>query len=114
MDELLQGLAARYDFIVIDTPPVLATNDVMSLAPRADGVFVVVRAFYTSSRMLREALERLHRCNVNILGLVYNRAAQSTDYYCRYSRDYHSRSGSHERARLLPGGIPDAGEKSAG
>jgi Mrp family chromosome partitioning ATPase len=86
---LLQKLAAQYSYIIIDSPPVLAANDVMNLASSADGVFMVVRASYTSSHMVREALDRLSRCNVKILGVVYNRAAPSTDYYCQYSADYH-------------------------
>lgn len=94
MKGLLHELAAQYNYIVIDSPPVLATNDVMGLASVADGAFMVVRASYTSSRMVREAMDRLHRCNVKILGIVYNRAAPSTDYYHRYSRDYHSTQGA--------------------
>jgi Mrp family chromosome partitioning ATPase len=49
-----------------------------------------VRASYTHSRMVREALDRLHKRHVKVLGLVYNRAASSGDYYYRYSHDYHS------------------------
>jgi len=50
----------------------------------------VVRASYTYSRMVREALDRLRKRRVKVLGLVYNRASTSTDYYYRYSRDYRS------------------------
>ena len=87
--ELLRTLAAQYDYVIIDSPPMLAADDAVSLASNADGVFMVVRAEYTGSRMLREALERLRKRRVRILGLVYNRATPSKDYYYRYSRDYH-------------------------
>ena len=87
--ELLRELATQYDYVIIDSPPMLATDDAVSLATKADGVFVVVRAAYTNSRMVREALERLHKRHVKVLGLVYNRAAPSADYYYRYGRDYH-------------------------
>jgi polysaccharide biosynthesis transport protein len=90
VSELFHELAAKYDYVVIDSPPMLATDDAMGLASKVDGVFVVVRAAYTYSRMVREALDRLHKRHVKVLGLVYNRAAPSTDYYYRYSRDYHN------------------------
>jgi Mrp family chromosome partitioning ATPase len=88
--QLLRELASRYDYVIIDSPPLLATDDATSLASKVDGVFMVVRASFTYSRMVREALERLHKCRGKILGLVYNRAATSTDYYYRYSQDYSS------------------------
>ena len=90
VQDLLRDLAAQYDYVIIDSPPMLATDDAVSLASKADGVFVVVRAAYTHSRMIREALDRLHKRHVKVLGLIYNRAAPSSDYYYRYSRDYHT------------------------
>jgi Mrp family chromosome partitioning ATPase/uncharacterized protein involved in exopolysaccharide biosynthesis len=95
---LLRDLAAQYGYVIIDSPPVLATNDVMGLASMADGVFMVVRALYTSSRMVCEALDRMHRCNAKVVGIIYNRAARSTDYYSRYSREYHNRRGANPTA----------------
>lgn len=94
VEGFLQELAAQYDHIVIDSPPVLATNDAIGLASMADGVFMVVRASYTSSRMVCEALDRMRRCNAKVIGIVYNRAAPSTDYYYRYSRAYRSANGA--------------------
>lgn len=90
VDELLRDLASRYDYVIIDSPPMLATDDAVALAAKVDGVFVVVRASYTYSRMVREALNRLHKRQIKVLGMIYNRAAASADYYYRYRRDYHS------------------------
>jgi polysaccharide biosynthesis transport protein len=87
--ELLNDLAARYDYVIIDTAPVLATEEVVGLGPMTDGVYLVVRNSYSSLRVVREATNRLQLCNVKLLGVVYNGAHGSTDYYSRYSRDYH-------------------------
>jgi capsular exopolysaccharide synthesis family protein len=87
--ELFRRLAADYDYVIVDTAPVLATDDATTLGPGTDGVFVVVRAAYTSSRMTREALDRLHRRRIKVLGVIYNRAQAAEDYYHRYSGDYH-------------------------
>jgi Mrp family chromosome partitioning ATPase len=54
-----------------------------------DGVYLVVRNSYTSSSAAQEAARRLQVCNVNILGVVYNRADASVDYYSRYSQEYY-------------------------
>lgn len=102
MDQLLAELIPQYDHILIDTPPVLATSDVMSLVPKADYVLMVLRASYTSSRMLREALSRLYKCNVRALGVVYNRASVSTDYFYRYSSEYRSKPVSSGKTVLEP------------
>jgi capsular exopolysaccharide synthesis family protein len=89
MSQLLHDLAAQYSYIVIDSAPVLATDDAACLGPSTDGVFMVVRASYTSARMTREALDRLRKRKVTVLGMVYNCAPPSSDYYWRYSRDYY-------------------------
>jgi succinoglycan biosynthesis transport protein ExoP len=94
VDLLLKDLAGQYNYIVIDSAPVLATDDAACLGPFTDGVFMVVRAAHTSSRMACEALDRLLRRNSKILGMIYNRAPASTDYYCQYTRDYYGADGA--------------------
>jgi Mrp family chromosome partitioning ATPase len=100
LEELLHELRSQFDYIVIDSAPVLATDDVTSLGPKTDGVIMVVRASFTSARVTREALERLRRRGIEVLGLVYNRASASSDYYYRYSGGY-SRS-----TRVINAGQP--------
>jgi len=100
VDLLLKDLAGQFNYIVIDSAPVLATDDAACLGPFTDGVYMVVRAAHTSSRMAAEALDRLSRRNVRILGMIYNRAPASTDYYCHYTRDYHGASGQSGPWRL--------------
>ncbi len=88
VDLLLHELTAQYSHIVIDSAPVLATDDAACLGPYTHGVFMVVRSAYTSSRMAREALDRLRKRGVMVLGMVYNCAPVSTDYYCQYGSYY--------------------------
>lgn len=88
LNQMLKELTAHFDYILIDTAPVLATDDAASLGSRTHGAFVVVRAGHTSARMIREALERLRRRNVKVLGLIYNRADEFGNYYSRYANDY--------------------------
>ena len=90
-ERFIKDVYPLYDFIVVDSAPVLATADSASLAPRLDGVLFVVRGSFTSARLTRNSLELLEQRQVNILGLVLNRADTSfPEYYqYKYSKYYH-------------------------
>ena len=82
LEKFLQESAAEYDYVLIDTAPVMAADDVTSLAPRVDSVIFVVRAEYTSSRVARAALDMLYQRKARVLGLVFNSVrATMGDYY---------------------------------
>jgi Mrp family chromosome partitioning ATPase len=89
--QFLQEAAARYDFVILDTAPVMAADDVTSLAPHVDGVIFVVRAEHSSARVARAALDLLYLRHVHVLGLVFNAVRPaSADYYYYYKyKDYH-------------------------
>ena len=91
MEKFLKDAAQEYDYVLIDTAPVMAADDVTSLAPRVDGIIFVVRAEYTSSRVAHAALNMLYQRKANVLGLVFNSVHVSTgDYYYYYRyQDYH-------------------------
>ena len=72
MSRLFSELRNRYDFIVVDTPPVLAVPDALTLAKLADGAVVVVRVRATKSKQLTEAVEAIEFVNANVLGVVLN------------------------------------------
>jgi capsular exopolysaccharide synthesis family protein len=89
--EIIKELAAQYDYVIFDTAPVMAADDVTSLAPHIEGVIFVIRANYTSGRVARAALELLYQREVSVLGLVFNGVQTSGGeyYYYRY-KDYYS------------------------
>jgi len=91
MDKFLREAGGAYDYVIIDTAPVMAADDVTSLAPRVDGVVFVIRAEYTSSRVAHAALNMLYQRKANVLGLVFNSVHVSTGDYYYYHRyqDYH-------------------------
>lgn len=91
MEKFLQESNKEYDYVLIDTAPVMAADDVTSLAPRVDGVIFVVRAEFTSGRVARAALDMLYQRKSRVLGLVFNSVrATGSDYYYYYRyRDYY-------------------------
>lgn len=90
-NRLLAEAREQYDYIIVDTPPILATNDAASLAPRVDGALFVVRRSFTSARMARTALNVLRQRHVEVLGLIFNHAISSHSshhFYGRYRQAY--------------------------
>ena len=69
---LLQQMAGLYDFIIIDTPPVLAASDVAILAPMVGAVFMVARANVTSLGELQASTKQLTQNGVQPRGVIFN------------------------------------------
>ena len=88
----------QYDYVIIDTPPVMAADDVSCLAPLVDGVLFVIRAQHTSARVARAALEVLYQRGVNVLGLVFNAvSASGAEYYYYRYHDYYARPAANNK-----------------
>jgi capsular exopolysaccharide synthesis family protein len=75
-----------FDWVIIDTPPVLAVTDAVIVSPLASGVVFVVGSEMTSARVSERALETLMTSNPNLLGAVLNRVdlVRNKYYYSRY------------------------------
>jgi succinoglycan biosynthesis transport protein ExoP len=89
--QFLAEVTAAYDVVLVDSAPVMAADDVATLAPQTEGVVFVIRANYTSARIARAALDLLYQRRVNILGLALNAvAADSSEYYYYKYKSYYS------------------------
>ncbi len=90
-NESIQELKKRYDFVIFDSPPVLATDDAASFATRVDATIFVVRAGYTRLRQVRASLENLYRRGVQVYGVVVNFTDhREPGYYSYKYYDYYS------------------------
>jgi non-specific protein-tyrosine kinase len=69
-DQVLALARAQADFVLVDTPPAGALADVAVIAPRLEGVLLVVSAGRTKRDLARRAREQLERVNANLLGVV--------------------------------------------
>jgi capsular exopolysaccharide synthesis family protein len=89
MQRLVEGLRATYDFILIDTPPVLTVTDAAVLVSISDGVVLVLRYGQASRNVVARASEILLRSGAHLLGVVLNAVdLQSSDYAEYYGRSY--------------------------
>jgi len=84
MGDVLAKLAADFEFVIVDTPPVLPVADALVLAPKVDGVLLVVRLGHTTRDQVRHAVSNLERVNAEVLGVVANQAGKGTDLDYRY------------------------------
>ncbi|HYJ05232.1 MAG TPA: polysaccharide biosynthesis tyrosine autokinase [Chthoniobacterales bacterium] len=91
-DLLLREMYNHYDYIIIDSSPVLAADDSTSLAPKIDATLFVVRLSYTSARLTRKSLELLYNRQVNVPGVILNYVDTSLPeyYYYQYSEYYNT------------------------
>ncbi len=80
-DQFLRESYSKFDYIILDSAPVMVADDALSLAPKIDGVLFVVRFGYSSSRQSRRAIELLTARQVNVLGLVCNDVKASEAEY---------------------------------
>jgi capsular exopolysaccharide synthesis family protein len=84
MQDTLITLSERYDYILLDSPPVMAVSDAVLLSTMAEGVILVINVQATPKPLLREARARLHYARAKMLGTVLNRAELRAGAYAYY------------------------------
>jgi len=102
---LLKTLEAKYDIIIIDTPPVLAVSDPRIVASLADGVLVALRIVKDGRAAAIHCREVLDSVGANLLGIVINSTtnegighygymdgATKVGYGLEYGQDYYHKS----------------------
>lgn len=81
LSAIIQELKFYYDFVVIDSPPVIPVSDPLLIADQADGVLLVVRAGSTQREVVKRAVNLLKNASVNIYGIVMNDYDDVLPYY---------------------------------
>ena len=114
MSTVLTRLSARFDYVLIDTPPVLPVTDAVVLSTKVDGVIVLVGTTIVRKEQLEATLESINAVDNTLLGLVLNRVGHKTSggygagYYGYYDPETHPTSRrarkQQEPRRLLSAG----------
>jgi capsular exopolysaccharide synthesis family protein len=89
-DRFLKDVYSQYDYILIDSSPVMAADDSTSLAPKADATIFVFRFTSSSARVSRKAIQFLRERQANVIGIVCNDVSEAMQeyYYYRYPQYY--------------------------
>jgi len=93
MRELLRTLTARYDHILIDSPPLMNVTDPAILSTMVDGVILVVHGGKSTRDVVRRARQELSSVGAKVFGVVLNnlnlkREGYDDYYYYRYYSNY--------------------------
>ena len=78
MIAVVEALRAKFDYFIMDSSPCLAVTDALLLASLADSVIMVSSANQTRGKNLKKAVARLLEVDANVVGVVLNRAPNST------------------------------------
>ena len=104
MIDMLAALRDMYEYIIVDTSPVLPVSDPLVVAQLADGVVMVANAVATPRQQVRTAVARLEYARGKILGIVLNRIKiHSPDYQYYYHHEYYGARAD--------GDMPDEAER---
>jgi capsular exopolysaccharide synthesis family protein len=105
MHEILQQLRAQFEFIFIDSSPLMAVSDAVYLSTMVDGALLVVNR-KTPKPLVRKARARLNTPHTKILGILLNRvdvrAGDYGSYYTNYY-DYYPNDPDSENGKKLSG-----------
>lgn len=92
--ELMKELREEYDFILVDTPPVLQISDYVNISRVTDGVIFVVAAGYTKRDQVRDAFYEMKKNNIKVIGTVMTfvkkHGVYSKYYYNYYGKKYYN------------------------
>lgn len=73
MRELIETLKQRFDYVLLDAPPVTVVTDAAIIGCMADGALLVIRSKYAPTQTVRLAKQRLETVGVKVLGAVVTR-----------------------------------------
>ncbi len=115
MKDLLEVLRTQYDFILIDTPPILVCSDSRVLAETADGMILIAKVESTNIKALDHAINLTKHLNIDILGVILNqvefRFGRAYYYAYRYYRPYSYYSGYYYKRQYYDYTETETGEK---
>ncbi len=80
MEKLLDSFKEKFDYIIVDLPPVNLVSDAVSIAPFINGMIVVIREDYVTKKELEQCIRQLEFSNVKVLGCVMTECGSTVSY----------------------------------
>lgn len=97
MKNLIDELKEIYDYILIDSPPVLAVTDAQIISTKVDGVIFVSRYGVTKKDKIALAKSQLSKVNANVIGTILHGITKENKIYDYY--DYYGEDASGDKKR---------------
>jgi capsular exopolysaccharide synthesis family protein len=87
-DQLLEDLSDRYDYVILDTPPINVVSDSLIVVQKSEAFVMVVRAGSTKYEAFEYAYDRLKGLGIELEGVVINGSGSKGGYYSRGKYSY--------------------------
>ena len=126
MRQVVEALRTHYEWVLIDTPPILAMADTPVLCPLVDGVVLVIGAEVSGRPAIQRAVDQIQGVGGKIIGVVLNKVDLErnsyyySQYYGEYYRSYYAEGATYRRAAgrgparaLDPSGAPKLTNRSS-
>lgn len=91
-DNLLAELEERYDFIILDTPPINVVSDTLIIAQKSDALVMVIRAGVTKYEAFEYAYDSLKVLGIELDGVIINGSGSKGSYYSKGKYNYYNYS----------------------
>lgn len=85
MGEIIEQLRVQADYVLFDSPPIIAVTDAAVLASKVDGALLVIMAGRTKRDLAQKAKALLERVNANLIGVVLNNVRYDTSLHRYYA-----------------------------
>ncbi len=99
MIDLLQQCRDEYDYILVDSPPLLSVTDASILATRVDGTILCIAQGKTNVEAVKAAKRSLDKVNASVLGAVLTKAEFTKGIYAYHYYDYQYMEDEEHRKR---------------
>lgn len=87
MENLLQDVKEHFDFVFIDSPPLVGIMDPVIIGHHSDGVLLITWGGKTHKKLIEKARDELTKYNIRLLGVVLNKVNMKKSGYGYYSYD---------------------------
>lgn len=88
LENILKRLSELFDYVIVDTPPILAVTDAAIIATQSDGVVVVIHAGKTLNSQYKGVLSAISQVGANCIGVVLNMIPTHARDYDNYGYRY--------------------------
>lgn len=107
---MVESFRDRYDKVFIDSPPIGAVSDAMTLLPAVDGVLYIIKFNATKRKVVRRCVRKMMEANVPIIGAVMNMVSAGS--VSGYSMSYYDKN--YQSYYVTPPEVEKPGESTEG
>ena len=93
LSNLLDALKQYYEYIIIDSPPINVVSDALVIAPKTDGMVMIVQDYVTTHDQIKKALSSIELAGINLLGVILNGAENPKG---SYKKKYYSKKNYYK------------------